>query len=118
MQIVRAEEEIRRGRMGMTVWYNLSWEMPFEISENFWSDNQKLKFQLGSASHLSVAPQTVFKNALYLSEHKTPLLNSILHVTKRGRFELHSKVTVDIPCVRILPMQAVTFPSVRLVSFF
>uniref|UniRef100_A0A915C028 Uncharacterized protein n=1 Tax=Parascaris univalens TaxID=6257 RepID=A0A915C028_PARUN len=109
LEIVRAEEEIRRGRMSVTLWAHQVWyihdEALLDALSRLSNNQEVIKINLAHNMQLAASPQTVFKNALYFKEHHTPTRNAILHTTKDGRFALHSKFTLDIPCVRIFPMK-------------
>ncbi|VDK52977.1 unnamed protein product [Anisakis simplex] len=112
LEIVRAEEEIRRGRMSVTLWAHQVWALPERVLDGVidrlrLNDQKQIKLQLDRSTKLALSPQAVFKNALYFKEHHTPSSNTILHVRRDGVFSLHSKFTLDIPCVRIVPMKAV-----------
>lgn len=96
---VQTTEEMRQNRLSLTMWTHLDWFLPLQISGAYWGPQQKLKFGLNDQTIINGLPQTVFKNALYFYEHKTPLLNTMLHINKDGRLQLHSKISVDIPCV-------------------
>ncbi|KHN79044.1 hypothetical protein Tcan_14274 [Toxocara canis] len=109
LEIIRAEEEIRRGRISITLWAHQVWHLRekalYEALSTLWSNRDVIKVVLDHNAQLTLSPQAVFKNALYFKEHYTPLRNTIFHAAKNGRFSLHSKFTIDIPCVRIFPMK-------------
>ncbi|TKR68422.1 hypothetical protein L596_024411 [Steinernema carpocapsae] len=106
IELVRADEEISRGRMGLTLWVHERWNIP-EMDEKRSSQafDDRVKLPISEDQTLRVSPETVFKNSLYFKLHRSPSPNVFLEVARDGRFVTHSKVTVDIPCTRILPMK-------------
>ncbi|MFH4974005.1 hypothetical protein AB6A40_000714 [Gnathostoma spinigerum] len=110
LEVVRADEEIRRGRLDTVLWIHQIWDVPnvdlgLFASSPLHDDEIIFKIPLERSSALILSPQTVFKNALYFRENHTPLLNAVLHISTKGRFAIHAKYNVDIPCVRIVPMK-------------
>uniref|UniRef100_A0A914S2Y7 Uncharacterized protein n=1 Tax=Parascaris equorum TaxID=6256 RepID=A0A914S2Y7_PAREQ len=101
--------------MSVTLWAHQVWyihdEALLDALSRLSNNQEVIKINLAHNMQLAASPQTVFKNALYFKEHHTPTRNAILHTTKDGRFALHSKFTLDIPCVRIFPMKLMRFGS-------
>lgn len=107
LEFVRAIEAVDRGRLELTVWAHEVWTIPELARENkLWDHRDSVKLLLDSQSQLKFVPETVFKNALYFKEHRTPLLNSVLQVNKHGYVSLHSLYTLDVPCTKIIPTRS------------
>ncbi|VDN07865.1 unnamed protein product [Thelazia callipaeda] len=106
-EIMRALEAVNRGRLELTIWTHEVWRI-FEpqIVTKLLEEKDSLKIRLNSASDLKFSPETVFKNALYFKEHRTPLLNTVLQLNKYGDISLHSLYTLDIPCTKITRLKS------------
>ncbi|KAK0417581.1 hypothetical protein QR680_013095 [Steinernema hermaphroditum] len=106
IELVRADEEISRGRMGLTLWVHERWNLPdLDAKRSVPAFDDRVKLPFAEGESLRVSPDAVFKNSLYLKLHRTPTPNVFLEVTRDGHFVSHSKITVDIPCTRIIPMK-------------
>lgn len=99
LELVRAEEELYRGRIGLTLWLHQSWTDPsYAFSPK--TTIKRLKLPLDVLLPKVPTPQTVVKNALYFKEHSTPMLNGFATLDADGTFTSHQKVTIDLPCVK------------------
>lgn len=111
---MRALEAVNRGRLELTVWSHEVWRIPeLTSATKLWEHRSSLKLPLESRSQLEISPETVFKNALYFKEHRTPSLNTVLQLTRHGYVALHSQYTLDIPCTKIMPTKSASFQSCR-----
>uniref|UniRef100_A0A914X913 Uncharacterized protein n=1 Tax=Plectus sambesii TaxID=2011161 RepID=A0A914X913_9BILA len=99
LELVRAEEELSRGRLGLTLWLHQVWSDPsYAFPEK--TTIKQLKLPLEALQPKMSSPQTVVKNALYFKEHSTPTLNGFVTLYANGTFWSHRKITVDLPCVK------------------
>uniref|UniRef100_A0A0K0DSH1 Neurotransmitter-gated ion-channel ligand-binding domain-containing protein n=1 Tax=Strongyloides stercoralis TaxID=6248 RepID=A0A0K0DSH1_STRER len=117
IQLLRIDESLSSQRIEITFWlhevykfllYGMKYVPPFHlINDEKGIFNQKFIIEDKDFPLSNV----VIKNALFLRIHRTPMTNSFFMINKNGTLSIHTKMSIDIPCLHLIASHSPTNPS-------
>ncbi|CEF68400.1 Neurotransmitter-gated ion-channel ligand-binding domain-containing protein [Strongyloides ratti] len=107
IQLLRIDESLSSQRIEITFWLHevykfLLFGKKYIPQYDFINDEKDIfnqKFIIEDKDF--PLSNVVIKNALFLRIHRNPMTNSFFMINKNGTLSIHTKMTIDIPCIHL-----------------
>uniref|UniRef100_A0A0N5BAF7 Neur_chan_LBD domain-containing protein n=1 Tax=Strongyloides papillosus TaxID=174720 RepID=A0A0N5BAF7_STREA len=108
IQLLRIDESLSSQRIEITFWLHEIYKSllagkKYIQPHDFMNDEKDILNQRFIIDDKDFPlSNVVIKNSLFLRIHRNPMTNSFFMINKNGTLSIHTKMTIDIPCIHLI----------------